>query len=165
MKRRPPQLDGLDDPFPAEVRSHARPVDDPRARREPDPEAELRVRLRRRAARLLFYAVFIAGAIAALVGERGLFDLVRLRGERARAHEALEQQRAAVEAQRLAVERLKTDPMARERIAREQLGLARPGEIVFLLPEHTDLTPGPGVEEGNAGEEGRGGDSAPPPRP
>lgn len=32
------------------------------------------------------------------------------------------------------VERLKTDPAAIERIAREEMGLARPGEMIFPLP-------------------------------
>jgi cell division protein FtsB len=33
------------------------------------------------------------------------------------------------------VNALKTDPKAIERIAREEMGLARPGELIFKLPE------------------------------
>jgi cell division protein FtsL len=33
------------------------------------------------------------------------------------------------------VNSLKTDPKAIERIAREEMGLARPGEIIYKLPE------------------------------
>ncbi len=33
------------------------------------------------------------------------------------------------------VNALKTDPQAIERIAREEMGLARPGELIFKLPE------------------------------
>ena len=36
------------------------------------------------------------------------------------------------------VERLKTDPAAIERIAREEMGLARPGEMIFPLPPRPD---------------------------
>jgi len=33
------------------------------------------------------------------------------------------------------VKALRTDPKAVERIAREEMGLARPGEMIFKLPE------------------------------
>jgi len=36
---------------------------------------------------------------------------------------------------------LKTDPKSIERIAREEMGLARPGEMIFKLPETTKPTP------------------------
>jgi cell division protein FtsB len=35
------------------------------------------------------------------------------------------------------VSSLKTDPTAIERIAREQMGLARPGELIYKLPDST----------------------------
>jgi len=41
------------------------------------------------------------------------------------------------------VKALKTDPKAIERIAREEMGLARPGEMIFKKPEAPDATPGP----------------------
>ncbi|MGH9757468.1 MAG: septum formation initiator family protein [Candidatus Acidiferrales bacterium] len=42
------------------------------------------------------------------------------------------------------VERLKTDPAAIERIAREQMGLARPGEMIFpLAPQPGDSQSAP----------------------
>jgi cell division protein FtsB len=40
------------------------------------------------------------------------------------------------------VQALRTDPKAVERIAREEMGLARPGEMIFKLPEQPqDSTP------------------------
>ena len=33
------------------------------------------------------------------------------------------------------VQALRTDPKAVERVAREEMGLARPGEMIFKLPE------------------------------
>jgi cell division protein FtsB len=158
MRKSPPKTRRSDASRPAgRGPSDARPLDGARRRpNEPDPDVELRLKLRRRAARLLFYVVFIAGAIAALVGERGLVDLVRLSNERDRVRVELEEQRAKVAEHRRAVEELKGDSMAKERIAREQLGLVRPGETVFLLPkEDRGVVPeqDPPVVEGEAGEE------------
>lgn len=39
------------------------------------------------------------------------------------------------------VKSLKTDPEAIERIAREEMGLARPGEYIFRLPPKSSATP------------------------
>jgi cell division protein FtsB len=38
----------------------------------------------------------------------------------------------------LKIERLRDDPLMLERLAREQLGLVREGEIVVVFPEETD---------------------------
>lgn len=40
------------------------------------------------------------------------------------------------------VKSLKTDPAAVERIAREEMGLARPGEYIFKVAPHGTETPG-----------------------
>jgi len=37
------------------------------------------------------------------------------------------------------VNSLKTDPKAIERIAREEMGLARPGELIYKLPDSVSL--------------------------
>jgi cell division protein FtsB len=39
------------------------------------------------------------------------------------------------------VNSLKTDPRSIERIAREEMGLARPGEMIFKLPDTPKTTP------------------------
>ena len=39
------------------------------------------------------------------------------------------------------VKALKTDPKAIERIARDEMGLARPGEMIFRLPETSKQAP------------------------
>ena len=41
------------------------------------------------------------------------------------------------------IESLRTDPKAIERIAREEMGLARPGEMIFKLPAPPEKSPGP----------------------
>ena len=79
--------------------------------------------------------VFVAAAVIvnALIGDRGLVAAVRARHE----HERLAASIATLkqENQRLAdaVRRLKHDPKAIEDVAREDLGLVRPGEVVFVI--------------------------------
>lgn len=46
------------------------------------------------------------------------------------------------------VKALKTDPAAIERIAREEMGLARPGELIFKLPARPGDSSGPTPPEG-----------------
>ena len=89
--------------------------------------------LRRKAATLASILALIALLVGSLFGDRGILHLMTQR-ERALALER-ELQELRAENGRLAVEihALKTDPQAVERLAREQLGLARPGETVFLI--------------------------------
>jgi cell division protein FtsB len=74
----------------------------------------------------------------ALFGDRGYLRLLDKR-DRASAL-AREVDRLESENVRLAAEirALKSEPRAIEKIAREQLGLARPGEKVFLLPKDAE---------------------------
>jgi cell division protein FtsB len=41
------------------------------------------------------------------------------------------------------VQALRTDPKAVERIAREEMGLARPGEMIFKLPDQPQESQSP----------------------
>jgi cell division protein FtsB len=112
----------------------ARRMGGPQRRGEPDPEQIRADKLKRRVLILGFNVIFIGGLLAALLGQGGYFDLMRLRTKRDVADRDLVQQQQRVEALEHRIDRLLHDPMARERIAREQLGMARPGEIQFLLP-------------------------------
>ena len=73
-------------------------------------------------------------SIAAVTGDRGYLDV---KGQRARLSKlraevaSLERENAILLAE---VRALRTDPFVIERIAREKLGYARPGEIVFEFP-------------------------------
>jgi cell division protein FtsB len=79
--------------------------------------------------------VFIGGVLLvdALVGDKGLLEMVKKRGE----YQALEQglTRARVENARLREEaqRLREDPAAIEEMARRDLGLIKPGEKLFII--------------------------------
>jgi cell division protein FtsB len=96
--------------------------------------------LRRKATVLACILAVIGLIVGSLFGDRGMLHLL----EQQKATEELERQLDDLRAEnaRLATEirALKTDPHAIERLAREDLGLARPGETVFLIREE----PAPG---------------------
>jgi cell division protein FtsB len=85
--------------------------------------------------RWLFIAVGLVIVIDALFGDRGLADTMRAR----RQYAALEAhvRRTQVENARLRDEarRLREDPSTIEALARQQLGLIRPGEQLFIVRE------------------------------
>ncbi len=70
-----------------------------------------------------------------LLGDRGLWELRRQRQRLAGLQ--TEVSALAAEDERLAEEvaRLKNDPAAAEKVAREELNFVRPGEVVLLLPK------------------------------
>src|SRR5262245_659853 len=91
--------------------------------------------LRRKAALLTCVIAILGLLLGALFGDRGYLRLLDKRDRtEGLAHDV---DRLQSENVRLAAEirALKTEPRAIERIAREELGLARPGEKVFLIPE------------------------------
>ena len=75
----------------------------------------------------------VGTTVSALVGEHGVAHLLRLRTERRtlgdRAFTLLEQNRRL----RDAIARLETDDVYLEGLARRQLGLVRPNELVYRL--------------------------------
>ncbi|MCU0242306.1 MAG: septum formation initiator family protein [Vicinamibacteria bacterium] len=91
--------------------------------------------LRRKAALLASVLMLIALSVGSVFGDRGILSLL---GERLRLQQlAQEIESLRGENHRLAaeVEALRTNPRAIERLAREELGLARPDETVFLIPD------------------------------
>lgn len=77
----------------------------------------------------------LALAVHTVFGEHGYLALRKERQELERLESEI--QRLEKENERLAEEirTLKTDPRAVERVAREELKMARPGEKVIILPE------------------------------
>lgn len=100
-------------------------------------------KIRRRGLILAMASTFLATTVAALFGEGGYRDVKQLRREVSVRRLELEEQRARVSALEAEVKRLQSDPTALERLAREQLGLVRPGEISFLLPKEQEAPPPP----------------------
>jgi cell division protein FtsB len=91
----------------------------------------------RNARTILGFALLLV-AIHDVFGSHGLLamrqtqtQIDQLRGEIGR----LSKENAALTNQ---VQALRTDPKAVERIAREEMGLARPGEMIFKLPAETE---------------------------
>jgi len=97
--------------------------------------------LRKKAAALGSVIALIALVVGSFFGDRGFIQLVAKREQAELLKREIEELRA--ENGRLGAEivALKTDPRAIERVAREQLGLARPGETVFLIREEPQERP------------------------
>lgn len=79
--------------------------------------------------------LFVALVVGALIGDRGVLYLL----DQQRKADALHRELDALRSDNLRLAEdigaLRSDPRAIERIAREELGLARPGETVFILRE------------------------------
>jgi cell division protein FtsB len=116
-----------------------------RAAGTPDPEIERKQMRRQRTIICGFAIVFLGGTAAALFGNRGELDVRRQRLRLQEMQQANAEHLARVQALRREVERLKTDPSAVERIAREDLGYVAKNEITLLLPG-PDPAKVPGVD-------------------
>jgi cell division protein FtsB len=99
------------------------------------PAESVRARLSRASRLRKYLLVFVATSLVldTLIGTSGLVAIRRARDERRALHESLGAIRERNAALRRAAEALKTDPRAIEAVARQELGLARPGELVFLV--------------------------------
>lgn len=86
------------------------------------------------------FRMFLAGAagviftVLLLAGYDGSRDLARLKARESQLEARLRQSDSHISELRDRIVRLRSDPAALEKIAREQLGLARPGEVVVILP-------------------------------
>jgi cell division protein FtsB len=91
------------------------------------------VGLRRKAATLASIIALVALIVGALFGDRGVLHLIDQRNRADALARELDELQA--ENARLATDivALRSDARAIERLAREELGLARPGETVFLV--------------------------------
>lgn len=100
-----------------------------------DERGRSEVGLRKKAAILASIIVVVGLLVGSLFGDRGLLQLVSQR-ERADAL-AREIEQLKADNSRLAADigALRRDPAAIEKIAREELGLVRPGETVFVIRE------------------------------
>lgn len=90
---------------------------------------------RRKPFQILLAFVTVVLLIDALVGERGLLERMRA-GEQYREAEAQLQRLRLENAQlREDARRLTDDPSAIESLARKDLGLLRPGEVLFIIKD------------------------------
>ena len=82
--------------------------------------------------------------INALAGDNGLIELLNTRNKHAILVSDLSRLRAENESLRKTARRLQEDPGAIEEIAKEELGLIKPGELLLIFtndhPKHSDAT-------------------------
>jgi cell division protein FtsB len=90
---------------------------------------------RRKGLQLLLVFVTTVLVINALVGERGLRETLRARREYAELETSLARKRAENARLREHAERLRHDPATIEDIARRELRLIRPGEMLFIVKD------------------------------
>ena len=86
--------------------------------------------------RLLNYAlgfVTVVLVVDALVGDKGLLDTIRARRQYAIVSGDLARKRLENAKLRDEIRRLTNDPAAIESLAREELGLIRAGEVLFIV--------------------------------
>jgi len=89
-----------------------------------------------KARRFVWAALAVAawGTAYIVFGAGGMAGVFRARAEATRLQQQLVQARQANRALEREIDQLRSDPGAIERIAREDLYLAKPGETVYLLP-------------------------------
>jgi cell division protein FtsB len=79
--------------------------------------------------------VTVVLVVDALVGDKGFLETVRARRQYTEVANSLENLRQENDRLRESIRRLKEDPTAIESLAREELGLIRPGEVVFVVKD------------------------------
>ena len=100
------------------------------------PPAAPRGSLARRGRRIVRYVLGFVTAVLvidAIVGEKGLLALLAARRDFARVEASLAGARAENARLRESARRLREDPSAIEEIARRELGLIKPGEMLFII--------------------------------
>lgn len=91
-------------------------------------------RLRRRAVTLGVGALVLTATLGALFGDRGFLEVRRYQDQRRQLESDVRRLEKEVRQLHREILALRRDPQAMERIAREELILARPGEVLFLYP-------------------------------
>ena len=90
---------------------------------------------RRRTLQMLLVFVTLVLVINALVGERGLMETLRARRQHQELVGSIERLRAENARLRDEARRLRTDPGTIEALARQELGLIKPGEMLFIIKD------------------------------
>jgi cell division protein FtsB len=93
--------------------------------------------LGRRVLNYVLIFVTIVLIVEALVGDKGLVQTLRARRQHADATAALDGLRDDNARLREEIRRLREDPGTIESIARQDLGLIRPGELLFVIRDAT----------------------------
>jgi cell division protein FtsB len=90
---------------------------------------------RRRTLQLLLVFVTLVLIVNALIGERGLMETLRARRQYQELVMSIERLKGENARLRDEARRLRSDPATIEALARQELGLIRPGEMLFIIKE------------------------------
>jgi cell division protein FtsB len=93
---------------------------------------------RRRRQRVVKYVLTLVGCVVlvdALVGDKGLLELMKARQQHQNLEAFLLQARTENARLREEARRLREDPAAIEELARREHGLIRPGELLFIVKD------------------------------
>jgi len=82
----------------------------------------------------LLTALILLLFVYTILGERGAIHLWRLRGEKITLDEKNYRLQKENEALRQRISRLRTNDLYLEQVAREELNLVRPGEVIYRFP-------------------------------
>jgi cell division protein FtsB len=99
----------------------------------PTPSKPGRAARARRALRWALVFLSIVVAVEALAGDKGLIEMMRARQQDAELSASIQRLRSENARLREQARRLKEDPAAVEELARKELGLIRPGEVLFVV--------------------------------
>lgn len=102
-----------------------------------------RQRPRRRTARYLLLFVSVLLLANALVGERGLMAIMRENRKSAALAASIDLLRSQNAALREQARQLREEPRTIEELARQELGLIRPGEKLFIITDVAEEAPQP----------------------
>jgi len=100
--------------------------------------------LRGRAVQYLLVFLGSVLLIDALVGDKGVLQMMKKRQELRALDQAVAAARAQNSQMRAEIDRLKSDPTAFEEIARKDLGLIKPGEKLFIIRDAPPADQRPG---------------------
>ncbi len=88
-------------------------------------------------------AVLFLLALLTTAGLKSYRDLAVARSHAAHLRDEIDQTRRNIEFLEDRIERIETDPLTLEQLAREELGMVRPGDLVIVLPEEGSEPPAP----------------------
>jgi cell division protein FtsB len=90
---------------------------------------------RRRTLQLLLVFVTLVLIVNALIGDRGLMETLRARRQFQELVMSIERLKGENARLRDEARRLRSDPATIEALARQELGLIRPGEMLFIIKD------------------------------
>ena len=117
--------------MPSAVQEAAAP---PRRKSQPS-NSSVPPATRRRTLQMLLVFVTLVLVINSLVGERGLTETLRARRQHQELVTSIERLRAENARLRDEARRLRSDPSTIEALARQELGLIKPGEMLFIVKD------------------------------